>query len=341
MNNICESCFEDKELKGFILSEGEIKLCDFCSCSNNKVIAIEELLDFFDELLGNFESHSEGSGVSSLISLIQGDWNLFRNNGTGSKFLNIIINRLALPFFNADVPVQYSQEILSNVNYWFKLKEQLKWERRYLIDINYLTDELGWDGFFESKFAVGKNDILYRARLHQNTNDEKFSPEKMFCPPRELSTAGRANPMGIPYLYLSDKQETILYEIRSAYLDEVSIGKFSVKKSLTEDVLISDFTEKPTIYHPTEVNKKIKSKLLKEYISRDLSQPLRRYDSELDYIPTQFICEFIKTFTGVKGLKFTSSLHNVGNNYVIFNQDIFECIEVNKINISKVEISYN
>lgn len=337
MNSVCESCFEDKELKGFIFSQGEIKKCDFCGSDDKKAIPIDELLDFFQELLSNLESHSEGVG---LLGLIQGDWSLFRNNETGAKVLNVIIDRLNLSFFHADVLVQYSQEILNNVNYWFELKEQLKWERRYLIDVNYLTDELGWDGFFESKFAVSKDDILYRARLHSSTNDNKFSSEKMFCPPKELSTAGRANPMGIPYLYLSDHQETILYEIRSTYLDEVSIGKFVIRNDLNREVLISDFTEMSTIYHPTEVNKKIKSRLLKRHISRDLSQPLRRYDSELDYIPTQFICEFIKVFTGVEGLKFTSSLHNIGNNFVIFDQNIFECIEVNKVSISKVKISY-
>lgn len=338
MNSICESCFEDRELKGFILSQGERGSCCFCGTDDKNIIKIDELLDFFDELLGNFETNPDGTG---LLSLIQGDWSLFRNNETGIKFLNIIIDKLEISFFHADVLVNYSQEILNNVNYWFDLKEQLKWEKRYLIDVNYLTDELGWDGFFESKFVVSKDDVLYRARLHHNTNDEKFSPEKMFCPPKEISTAGRANPMGIPYLYLSDHEETILYEIRSTYLDEVSVGKFSVKNDLNRDVVISDFTEISTIYHPNEVNKKIKSRLLKRHISRDLSQPLRRYDSELDYIPTQFICEFIKIYTGVEGLKFTSSLHNIGNNYVIFNQNLFDCFEVNKVNISKVKISYN
>lgn len=337
MNSICESCFEDKELKGFILSQGKHGSCCFCGTDDKNIIEIDELLDFFNELLGNFETHPEGTG---LLSLIQGDWNLFRNSDIGTKFLNIVIDRLEISFFNADVLVKYSQEILNNVNYWFILKDQLKWEKRYLIDVNYLTDELGWDGFFESKFVVSQDDVLYRARLHHNTSDEKFSHEKMFCPPKEVSTAGRANPMGIPYLYLSDNEETILYEIRSTYLDEVSVGKFSVKNGLEKDVIISDFTENSTIYHPNEVNKKIKSRLLKKHISRDLSQPLRRYDSELDYIPTQFICEFIKIYTGVEGLKFTSSLHNIGNNYVIFNQNLFDCFEVNKVKISKVKISH-
>ncbi len=65
---------------------------------------------------------------------------------------------------------------------------------------------------------------------------------------------------------------------------------------------------------------------------------MRRYDSELDYIPTQFICEFIKIFTNVRGIKFRSSLHPVGNNIVIFNQDIMENKEVKKVRICNVSI---
>ena len=87
-----------------------------------------------------------------------------------------------------------------------------------------------------------------------------------------------------------------------------------------------------------DVNKKIKSTLLKQMISRDLSKPMRRYDSELDYIPTQFICEFIKTFTNVQGIKFRSSLHNTGSNLVLFNQETMKCRNVKKVQISKINI---
>ena len=124
------------------------------------------------------------------------------------------------------------------------------------------------------------------------------------------------------------------------YLDDVTVAKFSIKPNLNKKVLISDFTEIPTLYHPNEVDKRIKARLLKERISRDLSQPIRRYDSELDYIPTQFICEFIRLYTDVDGIKFRSSLHNTGINYVIFDQNIMTCIEVNKVQVSRVEISH-
>lgn len=340
MSNICDNCFSDEEmeLKAFIGSQGIIGKCDFCKSDINKIIPTEELLDFFNELLSNFQLDPKGQ---SLVSLIQGDWDLFKSNSIGIKFLNIIMGDLNIDFHNAEVTVNYSNDILDNINYWSTLKEKIKWERRYLIDVNYLTDELGWDGFFQSKIIINKDDILYRARRHEETDKEAYSSENMFCPPRTNSTAGRANPMGIPYLYLSDKKETILYEIRSAYLDEVSIGSFKVSNNREKEVKISDFTENSTIYHPNEVNERIKSRLLKRLISIDLSKPMRRYDSDLDYIPTQFICEFIKVFTGVDGLKFTSSLHSSGNNFVIFDQSIMQCIEVDKVKISKVKISFN
>lgn len=160
----------------------------------------------------------------------------------------------------------------------------------------------------------------------------------MSSPPAQYASAGRANPIGIPYLYLSDNQETILYEVRASYLDEISVAIFTKNEEYQNEIIISDFTEIPTLYHPNDVNKKIKSTLLKQLISRDLSKPMRRYDSEIDYIPTQFICEFIKIFTNVQGIKFRSSLHNTGSNLVLFNQETMKCRSVKKVQISKVNI---
>ena len=86
--------------------------------------------------------------------------------------------------------------------------------------------------------------------------------------------------------------------------------------------------------------KRIKSTLLKQLISKDLSKPMRRYDSELDYIPTQFICEFIRVFIDVDGIKFKSSLHKFGNNLVIFDQHIMGCTDVKRVQVSAVDIHF-
>lgn len=337
MQFVCKNCFADKELNGFITSQNTIGNCSCCESKDVEIIPIEELFDFFKELFENFQPKSSGD---RFISKVQGNWSLFSDLTNGQRIINFVLDKIDSPIKNSDELVDFNDEILENVNFWFKLKEQLKWERRYVTDIDYLSKgELGWDGFFESKTVISKDDIFFRARLHKNADEKLFTKEEMFCPKREFSTAGRANPSGIPYLYLSDNEDTILYEIRASYLDEVSIASFHLKTDITQDIIISDFAKTPSLYAPSEVNQRIKSTLLKQIISRDLSKPMRRYDSELDYIPTQFICEFIKVFTNVQGIKFRSSLHNVGNNLVVFNQDIMECKDIKKVQVSKVSIN--
>lgn len=334
MQFVCNACIADKELKGFILSQNKTGECDCCNSENIELIAVVELLDFFKNLFDSFQSKPGGK---RLISIIQDNWDFFSKPEYGQKIINFTLSKLNSSFKDSDTEVDFNDEILENINYWFVLKEQLKWDKRYFTNIQYLTDDLGWDGFFESKVLIKKDDVFFRARLHQSSNETIYKNEEMYCPTKEISMAGRANPIGIPYLYLCDNDETILYEIRASYLDEVSVAEFSIKNEPYKEITISDFTETPTLYD-TDVNKRIKSTLLKQLISKDLSQPMRRYDSELDYIPTQFICEFIKVFTNVQGIKFKSSLHNTGNNIVIFNQDIMECRSVTKVQVSDVAI---
>lgn len=337
MKTVCKNCFGDKELAGFISSGNIIANCECCGSENVEIILFDELLDFFKELFDNFKNDDGGN---TLISVIQSHWGLFIDHNVGNKVLNHAINLLNTNLKSSEDYVNFNDEIVENINHWHKLKDQLKWQKRYLTDINFLTYDLGWDSFFESKTIISHDKVFYRARLHHKADDDVYSSDKMFCPPKDFSSGGRANPSGIPFLYLSDNEKTILYEIRSSYLDEVSVASFTLAENVVENIIISDFTEVPNLFAPTEVNKRIKATLLKKLISRDLSTPMRRYDSDLDYIPTQFICEFIKVFTGVQGIMFRSSLHNIGNNLVIFDQNIFKCLSVKKVRITKVSIDY-
>ncbi|NTE05118.1 MAG: hypothetical protein EOO20_03000 [Chryseobacterium sp.] len=335
METVCRDCFLDEELRGFIIAQAKLGACPCCQSTEVETIALAELYDFFNELFANFQLSTKGE---TIIQKLQGNWDLFKSNAIASKILNAVIPSISTSIQSIDESVDFNEEIIANINYWQTLKEQLKWERRYLTDIAYLTEDLGWDSFFNSKINLKKEDHYFRARIHTQPATASFPLEEMNCPPKAISTAGRSNPIGIPYLYLSDNPDTILYEIRASYLDEVTIATFSVADSVTEKVKISDFTEIPTLFHPSEVNKRIKSTLLKKSISIDLSKPMRRYDSELDYIPTQFICEFIKVFTGVQGIKFRSSLHPTGNNIVIFDNNLLTCRSVEKHQISAVTI---
>ena len=332
---VCPNCFADKELKGFILSSSDTGDCKICESKGQQLLDISELLDFFQELTDNFQVTETGEPLNSKI---QGHWSFFSSHKVANKILNFVLPKLSTDITASNDLVDYTTDIIENYSHWELLKEELKWNNRFVINIERLED-LGWDGYFNTQYRLLPDVELFRARLHHQSGLPVYETEKMNCPPKEIAGGGRANPSGIPFLYLSDNPETVLYEVRASYLDELSVGAFQLKKGI-ESVKLVDFTEDTPLYEPilNRVNKTIKGKLLRERISRDLSKPMRRYDSELEYIPTQFICEFIKVFTGANGIRFRSSLHPEGNNIVMFNQEIMECTSVKLMKISSINL---
>lgn len=331
--NVCSACFSDKELKAYIVSFDNLGECDICNTSNQNIIWLDELNDFFQELIDNFEPDDNGMPIKNKI---QSNWSFFSNFESANSILNYIIPTLKTEIHNADFKVNYTLDIIDNIGYWETLKEELKWQKRFLTDIVFLTEELGWDAFFNTQYQLSNEVSLYRARVHHKSGQKPYDKIEMKCPAKEFARAGRANSHGIPLLYLSDNSKTILYEVRASYLDELTVGEFRLNQE--QSIKIVDFTEDTPLFQPERVNETIKAKLLREMISQDLSKPMRRYDSEIEYIPTQFICEFIKVFTGAEGIRFQSSLHPIGKNLVIFDQNLIDCVNTELIKIKNISL---
>ena len=332
---VCTSCFNDIELKEFIkLNSLEKGRCDYCANEiDSEILGIEKLFFFFREFFEIFKEDSDGE---SLVEILNDDWNLFSRNTVAHAILLDILTSIDTSISTSEQTVSYTEEIIENVSYWEELKVKLKWESRFLTNTDPLFD-LGWDSFFNKTSTFPSGEELYRARIHSEGGRQTFNLEEMGCPSKEKVTSGRANPQGIPYLYLSKTPETTLYETRAAYLDEISIGKFRIKDN--QKIVLVDFTEDVSSFLNYEnIIEYTKSVLLKKQISNDLSKPIRRYDSELEYIPTQFICEFIRYITGADGILFNSSLHEDGKNIVLFKEDKVRCISVKKHQVTKVSI---
>jgi hypothetical protein len=121
-------------------------------------------------------------------------------------------------------------------------------------------------------------------------------------------------------------------------LDVVSVGTFQLKG--VDDIKIVDFTQCQSPFSDGIVNMVdfVKGKLLRQRISNDLSKPKRSFDSELEYIPTQFICEFVRYITGAQGIQFNSSLHENGVNVVLFSPDTVQCIDEQIRIVTKIQI---
>ena len=178
MQFVCKKCFSDKELIGFIVSQGKTGNCDCCKSVDVETVELIELLDFFKELFDNFQVKQEGK---SLISLIQGNWNLFSDLNCGHKILNEVLNQTDSTISSSEDLVDFSEEILENINYWSFLKEQLKWERRYFTNIDTLTEDLGWDSFFESKTIVNEDETESTIEIKRliNQKDVRYASEQI------------------------------------------------------------------------------------------------------------------------------------------------------------------
>jgi len=74
-------------------------------------------------------------------------------------------------------------------------------------------------------------------------------------------------------------------------------------------------------------------------LENELSKPLRRDDNELDYLPTQYIAEFIKSL-GFDGLRYKSSLSSTGHNLAIFNPNKLRCIEVVVLEVEEIKFKH-
>lgn len=317
---ICANCFNDIEIKESV--EGmprENGICECCGAEGD-VVDISEVEDFFCELLSLFEKDDNGRPVSVII---EQDWNIFSSIASSDKILGDILNRNNFAYSIND-NVSYIQDVKECFNVWDELKKEVQTEKRYFYNIG----AFDWAAYIKSNVKIDKGTVYYRSRVTP-ANQDSLAPKDMGCPPAEKATAGRANPIGIPYLYLCDNIDTTFYEIRAVYLDRISVGRFVTQRDLN----LVNFNNSTNLFYAfnSENNDSlidvIKHKILFKKISADLSKPLRRYDTEIEYVPTQLICEYCK-HNRADGIMFKSSLHQSGTNIVLFNKDDAECTEV-------------
>lgn len=326
---ICDNCFNDEEMQIAVRNESRGEgVCDACG-QTSAVTDISLFADFFEGLLGLFTPDANGQEV---VKLIQSDWDMFATEEIGNVIVGHFLGAGAYGYTLND-KVCYVNSVTNSVDGWTRLKKDLMEVSRFATDVSdYFESQI-----LSSNSDIRENTILYRARVIPS--GKKFlTKNDMGCPPSNLTPSGRANPQGIPYLYLCQDESTTYYEVRALYLDRLTIGKFKV----TRDLRILDFTTMLSLYYAynnsnsTLAEEIAKQKIL-QLISKDLSKPLRRFDTELEYVPTQYVCEYCK-LNGVDGIRFNSSLHNGGINVVLFDSSSAECVKVTPREITSVTI---
>ncbi len=349
----CVDCFQDSEVKNIISTNNQIGDCNFCGKKNEYIIDVNNTIlhDMFDGLLNIYSvippkiRNKIPSSDLNIIKRLQNDWSVF--NLSEKKALSLLRNichdkvKSNPQLFTHPVylPETQNESFLEEhsilyQSQWDSFVREIKQINRFHLHNNINLQCLDLlDKFFTR--TIHKKKFFYRSRICMK--NRKYPIKQMGAPPRDLNYAGRINPKGISVLYLSDEIKTAMLESRARKFDKVTIGKFITTKEMRvfsflfldklSPFLLNDLI---TIYY---VNKEILRKICTE-----IAKPLRRFDSDLDYLPTQYITEYLKK-NGFDGIEYYSTIKNHGVNYGIFSQHKVECIKTDLYKI--VDIDYH
>jgi len=160
-------------------------------------------------------------------------------------------------------------------------------------------------------------------------------------PPVGLSKSGRANPVGIPYLYISTERETVLYESRATHSDFISIAEFRLIDESMKVLRLRKIDDLSPFMAEEGLEKYLKYRKYLKRLEQELSKPLRRHDDEmLDYLPTQYLCEYVKSL-GYDAIEYGSSLHEGGINLAVFDDSKLEIKKVNVYEVTSIKLETN
>ena len=129
---------------------------------------------------------------------------------------------------------------------------------------------------------------------------------------------GRANPRGIPYLYLATTRETALAEVRPWIGSTISVGEFHT----TRDFNVIDCSKHHSKEHILKLLDKCRTREEGIWIAIDqaFATPVTKDEEARDYIPTQIIAELFK-HEGYDGVVYKSLLSEDGFNLALFDID--------------------
>lgn len=347
--NCCAKCFQDREIIGYIDTNAtQSGNCDFCNESNTSIIPAVELYDLFQELFISYAVPDTAEEIDNEELLFLHEhlirWNLFRIKdpvivqGLVQAIGSQLHSEMPALFVSRVVPQilldpTYKDREREFIDKWQQFKQEIIATNRFIVatvlDLNVLAEILK---LFEKVYRRGKR--FYRARV---SNIEGIDKMEMGKPPAYLATPGRANPKGISYLYLSNDIKTTIFEVRASLYDYITIAEFK----LNEDVRLASLRNTSDIspFFLDNISIYLLYKRLIFSLEADLRKPLRKGDSDLDYIPTQYLCEFIKSL-GYDGIEYSSSLNSEGFNIALFDDKKVICEGTKVYDVNKISYEY-
>jgi hypothetical protein len=191
------------------------------------------------------------------------------------------------------------------------------------------------------RLGLPKGWTTWRAQLGhdwrlEGKGRDKFQVPAAYLPKRmkpltDRAHDGRANPKGIPCLYLATQMETAISEVRPWIGSYVSVGQFKLLKRIE---IIDCSRERPDhMFYFEEPSPEEAEKSVWSDIDRAFAEPMTRSDDTADYAPTQILAELFRR-EGFKGIGYKSKFGERGYNIALFDVD---CADLTNCNLVQVE----
>lgn len=330
----CPECFNDRGLRRDIIpSFSPLRgVCDFCGSVDVDLIEPGQLADVFEMLTSTYEPDPGGK---SLVEWMKEDWRLFSHPrmdvAHAKELLSEILDDGEIVRKTFSPSATYKSEALAR---WETLRDELMYKNRYFLDQALDTDRL--KELLDHLHADDMPERWYRARIL--TGDVTYEIGEMGAPPKHLATHGRANPTGIPYLYLGSIPETAAAEVRPHTGEIACIADFALPRPLTAvDLRDPRQLVSPFLLADASAIGQMRADIpFLERLGEELTRPVLPRSAAIDYIPSQYLCEFIKK-SGYDGVVYRSSVSN-GMNLALFDPTKAVAGAVSLYNISRVSV---
>lgn len=332
----CANCIGDKYLRRHIAEISEINgTCSYCKSENQALIKPVDLREGFEQLIGIYRVDESGK---TLVEWFKSDWSMFshdRMDAAHAKELLAEILDDGDMVRHCFVPIQESQSIA--VRHWEELRVELMHANRFFpkTEINLERLKTLFDDLIAEEMDISQN--WYRARIQQTP--QPYTSEEMGSPPRHLASHGRANPAGIPYLYLASNTLTSISEIRPHTGEMACVASFAVPTGLK----ILDLRHPRITVSPFILVDENEVSLLRgdieflEKLGEELTHPVLPKSAAFDYIPSQYLCEYAKR-CGFDGVMYRSSVGD-GVNIALFDPTKARIINVTQHCVTRVSVT--
>jgi len=299
------------------------------------VLDPNQLSEYFELLVSAYRPDPSGK---LLVQWFREDWGLFdgpRMDSHRAKDLlaeilddGDVVRRSFLPSPVADA---------DRLSVWEGLRDELMYRNRFFPAVKFDEDRLQALLFHLTITADEVPSEWHRARMKHG--EIMFTAADMGAPPKRVASHGRANPAGIPYLYLGSSPTTAVSEIRPHTGELAFVASFKTPADLKfVDLRNPRKTVSPFLLADAEDIGRMRNDLpFLERLGEELTTPVAPQAAAVDYTPSQFLCEFIKK-CGYDGVIYRSSVSD-GINLALFNPARAEVGSVGLYEVDRVSVS--